>query len=111
MKGRRLKPLKGGKLNTPSKPGDYCGPITGYTGDRPAVFFLKPNARDAGVPAHARSVQHVTSPPHTFHEEPDGTLTITASISDIRTSDTEGVTNLGSDGWHGYLTCGEWSRA
>ena len=29
------------------KAGDYCGPLMGFTDDRPAVFFLKPNSRDA----------------------------------------------------------------
>lgn len=114
MKGRRLEPgvwndpeqphLRGTpQLTMPTEPGDYCGPIHGYTGDKPAVFFLKPNARDKGVPPHARGVQHVTSPPHVFTEEDDGTLTITASIGDTRGDGREG-----SDGWHGYLTRGEW---
>lgn len=109
MKGVRLKveydeeghPI----LNTPQNPGEYWGPIMGYTGKLPAVFFLKPNSRDPGVPAIARSVQHVTSPPHKFFEEPDGTLTITASIGDTRRGSSE------SDGWHGYLTRGEWVLA
>jgi hypothetical protein len=64
------------------------------------VFFLKPNARDEGVPAHARSVQHVCSPPHTFRECPDGSLEIRASISNLCTGDVGGNTD---DGWHGYL--------
>lgn len=81
------------------------GPIMGYTDDKPAVYFLKPNARDEDAPAHARSVQHVTSPPHVFLENPDGTLTIFASISDMRGDHSEG-----SDGWHGYLTRGEWDK-
>lgn len=90
MKGRRM-PLG----EWPKEPGDYMGPIMGYTGDLPAVFFLKPNARDPGVPAIARSLQHVVSPPHTFRECPDGSLEIRASLGDMH----EG----GSDGWHGYL--------
>lgn len=43
MIGRRL-PLG----EWPKEPGDYVGPIVGYTGDVPAAFFLKPNARDPG---------------------------------------------------------------
>jgi hypothetical protein len=111
MQGRRRQPgMKrepGGKI-VPTipwddmKPGDYCGPILGFTGDKPAVFFLKPNARDTDAPPNARSMQHVVSPPHVFTEEPDGTLTITASISDRRANGGE------SDGWHGYLTAGVW---
>jgi hypothetical protein len=94
--GRRL-PVVDGKMTMPERPGDYCGPVMGYTGDRPAVFFLKPNARDPGAPARARSVQHVTSPPHTFRECPDGSLEIRASISDLAGGSSE------SDGWHGWL--------
>ena len=92
-----------GKPSLPEHPGDYSGPVTGYTGDKPMVQFLKPNARDIDAPKHARSVQHVTSPPHKFIEEPDGTLTIDPSISDFRSSDKE---RKHSDGWHGYLEKG-----
>lgn len=109
MNGRRL-PVVDGKLTMPELPGDYCGPIVGYTGDKPAVFFLKPNARDDGVPAHARSVQHVVSPPHVFTEEPNGTLTISASISDLRSSYPDEWTGPRSDGWHGYLERGVWRQ-
>ena len=86
------------------EPGDYCGPVVGWTGDLPCVFFLKPNARDEGTPPGGRAVQHVCSPPHTFTEEPDGSLTISPSISDMRGG---GST---SDGWHGYLERGVWRQ-
>jgi hypothetical protein len=82
------------------RPGDYFGPTGEYTGGVPAVFFLKPNARDEGVPAHVRSVQHVCSPPHTFRECADGSLEIRASISNLLRGDTDGHSD---DGWHGYL--------
>lgn len=101
MKGRRL-PIIDGKVSTPREPGDYCGPIMGYTGDKPMVTFLKPHARDPGTPPRGRSIQHVVSPPHVFTEEEDGTLTITASIGDTAGDSTE------SDGWHGFLTKGYW---
>lgn len=103
MQGRRL-PIIEGQHPLPLEPGDYIGPIYGYTDNLPAVFFLKPNARDPDAPRRARTVQHVCSPPHTFTEESDGTLTISASISDqtIRGSD--------SDGWHGYLEHGIWRK-
>lgn len=81
------------------RPGDYFGPTTEYT-SIPAVFFLKPNARDKDAPLAARSVQHVCSPPHTFRECPDGSLEIRASISNLMRGDTDGHTD---DGWHGYL--------
>ena len=104
MKGRRLPVVNGEVTEWPSEPGDYVGPIVGYTGDVPAVLFLKPNARDEDAVPAARSVQHVTSPPHTFHEEDDGTLTIRASISDRAGGKPE------SDGWHGYLERGVWRQ-
>lgn|SRR5487761_1125075 len=81
------------------RPGDYFGPTTEYTGI-PAVFFLKPNARDEGAVPAARSVQHVCSPPHTFRECADGSLEIRASISNLLRGDTDSHSD---DGWHGYL--------
>jgi hypothetical protein len=88
----------------PTEPGDYMGPIMGYTGERPAVFFLKPNARDPDAPKQARAIQHVVSPPHTFRECADGSLEIRASLGDTHPS--------GSDGWHGYLNEGhKWEKA
>lgn len=92
----------------PELPGDYSGPVLGYTGDRPMVQFLKPNARDVDAPAIARSVQHVTSPPHTFRECEDGSLEIRASLGDVHHGG-DGVDR--SDGWHGYLDEGHvWRR-
>jgi hypothetical protein len=99
-KGRRLPVQPDGRMTLPEFPGDYCGPTSSYTGSLPAVFFLKPNARDEGVPVRARSVQHVVSPPHVFRECPDGSLEIRASISDRVRGDTTGES---SDGWHGFL--------
>jgi hypothetical protein len=96
MKGRRVNQLL-------EFPGDYWGPVTGFTGDKPAVLFLKPNANDSDAPRRARIVQHVVSPPHVFKENEDGTLTITPSISDL-------ADRGESDGWHGFLTCGEWVK-
>jgi len=101
--GRRI-PVVPGQHPCPEQPGDYCGPVLGWTGDKPCVFFLKPNARDADAPKRARSVQHVVSPPHTFTEEEDGSLTIRNSIGDMAGPGSE------SDGWHGYLTKGIWSK-
>lgn len=84
-------------MTVPEVPGDYCGPTSIYTGGVPSVFFLKPGARDEGVPAARRSVQHVSSPPHVFRECPDGSLEVRASISDKARGSDE------SDGWHGFL--------
>lgn len=83
------------------RPGDYWyDPAGSLTGSVPAIFFLKPNARDEDAPRAARSVQHVVSPPHTFRECPDGSIEIRASISNLLRGDTTGATD---DGWHGYL--------
>jgi hypothetical protein len=72
------------------RPGDYCGPLIGYTGDVPAVFFLLPNgAKEPGQKGRG-SVHHVVSPPHQFRECADGSLEIRESI---------GAMPL----WHGYL--------
>jgi hypothetical protein len=108
--GRRIPVPASGDINEvlgDLEPGDYVGPYTGYSGEKPAVTFLKPNARDPNAPAAARSIQFVVSPPHVFTEEDDGTLTITPSIGDRKrhqAADTEG------DGWHGYLTKGVWQQ-
>jgi hypothetical protein len=107
LKGRRV-PIQfvDGAPTFPilEQPGDYAGPLIGWTGVKPAVFFLKPNARDQNAPLRARSVQHVVSPPHVFTEEDDGSLTIAASIGD--TAGRESV----SDGWHGFLERGVWRK-
>jgi hypothetical protein len=114
MIGRRLPLGPDGKpAEWPTQPGDYVGPCLGFTGDLPAVFFLKPNARDEGVPPIARAVQHVTSPPHTFRECPDGSLEIRASLGDQHPIWKDGqVVGHQSDGWHGYLDEGHvWRTA
>lgn len=86
------------------QPGDYCGPITGYTGDdKVACFFRLPIDGDDLAPG-ARSLHHVTFPPHTYRECADGSLEIRASI---------GARGPG-DGyvWHGYLDEGHvWRTA
>jgi len=105
--GRRL-PVVDGKPSWPERPGDYSGPVMGYTGDRPAVFFLKPNARDADAPRYARSTQHIVSPPHSWTEEQDGTLTVHGSIGDFHRD--AGSAGGESDGWHGYLERGVWRK-
>lgn len=99
IKGRRL-PVVDGVPAMPEEPGDYSGPVMGYTGDVPMVQFLKPNARDPDAPPQARSVQHVCSPPHKFRECPDGSLEIRDSISEFRSSDKH---HKYGDGWHGFL--------
>lgn len=90
MIGRRVATL--GEIE---QPGDYCGPVMGYTGDKEACFFLKPNARDEDAPPCARSLQHVVFPPHTYRECPDGSLEIRGSIGSVVGGE--------DDHWHGYL--------
>lgn len=94
MKGRRVS-----KLENIKKPGDYFGPIKGYTGDKPAVFFLLPNSRDKDAKGGQRSVHHVCSPPHTFRECSDGSLEIRESILTRHQDARPGR----SWEWHGYL--------
>ncbi len=106
MIGRRIPVPENGDINEvlgDLEPGDYCGPYFGYTGDTWAVSFLKPNARDPDALPRARSVQHVTSPPHVFTEMPDGSLQICESISNL-------AGGVGDDGWHGYLDAGHVGR-
>lgn len=96
MIGRRIPVPDDGKLPIDAiGPGDYCGPIYGYTHDRPAVFFMVPEARDDGVDPRLRGLRHVVSPPHVFRECPDGSLEIRESIGIKRTD--------GAFLWHGYL--------
>ena len=95
MKGKRY-PYSGGGIEL-EHAGDYCGPVMGFTGERPAVFFVLPNGNDEG---HVASIRHVTSPPHVFMEEDDGTLTIQPSIS-----------FEDRDRYHGYLENGTWRAA
>lgn len=72
-------------------PGDYCGPIKGYSGpDMDSCFFLLPNAREEGAPAGQRSIHHVNFPPHKYRECADGSLEIRESIGAMPY-------------WHGYL--------
>jgi hypothetical protein len=87
-----------GSLAEIERPGDYFGPAKGWTGDKEACFFLKPNARDPDVPPRSRSLQHVVFPPHTYRECPDGSLEIRASIGNLIGGDP-----ATDDGWHGYL--------
>lgn len=85
-------------LSEITEAGDYAL-VEGYTGDKPAVMFLLPIARDPDVPASARSIRHVTSPPHVFRECDDGSLEIRESIGALGwAEDTPGQYI-----WHGYL--------
>lgn len=72
------------------EPGDYCGPISGFTADKVACVFRLPLPAGSDSPPGARSLHFVTFPPHTYRECPDGSLEIRASI---------GADPL----WHGYL--------
>lgn len=81
------------------RPGDYCGPVRGYTGDKEACFFRLPI--DGGdMEPGSRSLHHVTFPPHTYRECEDGSLEIRASIGARRGN---GEDPAGRYIWHGYL--------
>ncbi len=103
MQGRRL-PIEPGQDPTSvlEKPGDYCGPIVGWTADKPAVFFFLPLTEPVDGHPESVAMHAVCSPPHRFVEEPDGTLTIYDSI---------GAGPSGNYYWHGYLDCGLWCLA
>ncbi len=97
MRGRRLKISDGDPpWSLLEQAGDYVGPVKGFTGDAPAVFYLLPIARDKDSHGGARAIHHVCSPPHVFTENADGTLTIAASI--------------GNPHWHGFLENGIWRK-
>ena len=95
MIGRRV-----GSVGEIERPGDYCGPLSGYTGDREACFFLLPVA-SGDNPLYrdrpANGMHHVCFPPHTYRECADGSLEIRASIGAHGPAGHEGYV------WHGYL--------
>jgi hypothetical protein len=75
------------------RPGDYCGPIRGYTADKPAVFYVLPGST---WPETGAGFGHVVSPPHVFTEQVDGSLEIRESI----------LHRGHKFEWHGYLDAG-----
>jgi hypothetical protein len=95
--GRRV-----GSVGEIERAGDYAY-AENFTGGKPAVFFLLPNAegpnplrRSPEQPANG--LHHVTSPPHTFRHCADGSIEIRASI--------------GAHAWHGWLDEGHvWREA
>lgn len=95
MIGRRV-----ATIGDVERPGDYCGPIRGFTGDKEACFFLLPTA-NAENPVRrtddASGLHHVCFPPHTYRECPDGSLEIRASIGAYGLEASAGYV------WHGYL--------
>lgn len=103
MKARRIPVPESGDINEvifDMEPGDYCGPVKGYTADKDAVFFVLPD--DGNLKSGDRGIHHITSPPHVFTEQPDGSLEIRESILSVIPS---------GDGWHGYLDRGNvWRR-
>ncbi len=100
MQGRRIPVVAGQDPYLALKePGDYYGPVMGFSGNVPAVFYFLPVTG-------TKRFCHVQSPPHKFTEEPDDTLTIRESIL------SRGYCNdLQQDfEWHGYLTKGIWEK-
>lgn len=98
MPARRIPVPESGDINdviSTMEPGDYCGPMTGFTGEKPCVWMMLP----ATVPVRARGLRHVVSPPHVFTEQPDGSLEIRESL---------GCEQAPGGGyvWHGYLDAG-----
>lgn len=100
---RRIPVPESGDINEimwDMKPGDYCGPYMGYTGTKPCVCFILPGGTDLTQhdPPNTQGFGHVTAPPHSFTEQPDGSLEIRESI--LYTQGNTGWT------WHGYLDAG-----
>lgn len=98
MRGNRI-PLTDDSIDPYTlvkSPGDYYGPVMGFSGDKPAVFFIPP--KNLGEPR----LHHICSPPHKFKEESDGTLTISDSI---------GCGPTDNYYYHGYLENGNWRDA
>jgi len=117
--GRRV-----GSLREITQPGDYYGPTIEVEGEdshpngRRGVWFLLPIAdpddpmgtthdwttREGWLADRANGLHHVTEPPWSFTEHPDGSLSIQASIACGRGSDpgTEGE----GEYFHGYLDAG-----
>jgi hypothetical protein len=79
--GRRVQ-----SIDEIERPGDYYGPVSGYTGGKEACFYKGPACEHLG---------HVTFPPHTYRECLDGSLEIRASILNHAHGD--------CPEWHGYL--------
>ncbi len=106
--GRRVE-----SVSAIERPGDYCGPVRGYTGEVEACFFLLPIA-DPENPLwrgdEGSGLHHVAFPPHTYRECGDGSIEIRASIGAYGNSDR--VARGGPYIWHGYLDCGHvWREA
>lgn len=84
--------------------GDYFlgGSVIDDQGERPALWFLLPMARDEDVTDHRlRAVHRVTSPPWTFRECEDGSVEVRASIGIL-----PGPSDPEPEGrfvWHGFL--------
>lgn len=96
---RRIPVPESGDVNEvfPMESGDYCGPIEGYSGGKPAVFFCLPAGGEGDD--LVLGIRHVCSPPHVFTEMPDGSLQVRESIL---------THERGANGrpWHGYLDAG-----
>lgn len=103
MDARRIPVPESGDINEvifDLEPGDYCGPASGYTADKTAVFFVLPD--DGNLQPGDRGIRHVCSPPHAFRECTDGSLEIRESILSVLPT---------GNGWHGYLDEGHiWRR-
>jgi hypothetical protein len=119
MIGRRIHHVDGADpYDELAEPGDYLGPISGYPGEIPAVFFLLPvdlmpakkpddwTDDEYALARKFKNLAHVCSPPHVFRECADGSLEIRESI--LVTCRWKGAEFT----WHGYLDEGHsWRTA
>jgi len=111
--GRRIQHVDGqDPYHELTQPGDYLGPIHGYSGGVPAVFFILPvdlaptekpddwTDEEFASVRRFKNLAHVCSPPHVFRECADGSLEIRESI--LCTKRWKGQERQ----WHGYLDQG-----
>ena len=99
---RRIPVPASGNINEVDlQPGDYCGPIHGYTGDCDAVFYIPPQEAAGRADGHhcLNGLGHVCTPPHVFRECTDGSLEIRESLGRVCGCSPR------RDGyaWHAYL--------
>ena len=91
--GRRVRSM--GELE---RPGDYFGPVRGWTGDKEACFYVLPVCGPRG--SGRFHINHVCFPPHTYRECSDGSLEIRDSI--LHKAEQPDYQPC-KDAFHGYL--------
>lgn len=97
MKGRRI--ANGSSIDAVTDPGDYL-----LLPNREAVWCMLPNGVVNRIPCAEDGTAQRNGPVWALTEHEDETLSLSPSIN---LHPTPGV----HDGWHGFLTRGDWSTA